>query len=77
LELKGAVALVTGGAKGLGLAISTYLQEQGAKVIVVDIDADALTVLPVKMEGCVLDVTRLDDARTVVKELVERHGRIE
>jgi 3-oxoacyl-[acyl-carrier protein] reductase len=77
LELKGAVALVTGGAKGLGLAISTYLQEQGAKVIVVDIDADALTVLPVKMEGCVLDVTRLDDARTVVKELVERHGRID
>ena len=77
MELEGAVALVTGGAKGLGLAISTYLQEQGAKVTVVDLDAEALKTLPVKMEGCVLDVTRLDDAKAVVKELVERHGRID
>jgi 3-oxoacyl-[acyl-carrier protein] reductase len=77
LELEGAVALVTGGAKGLGLAIATHLQEQGAKIIVADLDAEALTVLPVKMEGCVLDVTRLDDAKTVVKGLVERHGRID
>jgi 3-oxoacyl-[acyl-carrier protein] reductase len=77
LELEGAVALVTGGAKGLGLAIATHLQEQGAKVIVADLDAEALTALPVKMEGCVLDVTRLDDAKTVVKGLVERHGRID
>lgn len=77
MELEGAVALVTGGAKGLGLAIATHLQEQGAKIIVADLDAEALTVLPVKMEGCVLDVTRLDDAKTVVKGLVERHGRID
>ena len=77
MELEGAVALVTGGAKGLGLAIATHLQEQGAKVIVADLDAEALTALPVKMEGCVLDVTRLDDAKTVVKGLVERHGRID
>jgi 3-oxoacyl-[acyl-carrier protein] reductase len=77
LELESAVALVTGGAKGLGLAIATHLQEQGAKVIVADLDAEALTALPVKMEGCVLDVTRLDDAKTVVKGLVERHGRID
>jgi len=77
LELEGAVALVTGGAKGLGLAIATHLQEQGAKIIVADLDTEALTVLPVKMEGCVLDVTRLDDAKTVVKGLVERHGRVD
>ncbi len=77
MELEGAVVLVTGGAKGLGLVIATHLQEQGAKVIVADLDAEALAVLPVKMEGCVLDVTRLDKAKSVVKELVERHGRID
>jgi 3-oxoacyl-[acyl-carrier protein] reductase len=77
LELESAIALVTGGAKGLGLGISTYLQEQGAKVIVVDIDAEALAALPVKMEGRVLDVIRLDDAKAVVKEIIERHGRID
>lgn len=77
MELESAIALVTGGAKGLGLGISTYLQKQGAKVIVVDVDAEALAGLPAKMEGCVLDVTRLDDAKIVVKDLVERYGRID
>lgn len=77
MELEGAVALVTGGAKGLGLAIATYLQERGVTVVVADVDAEALAVLPEKMEGCVLDVTRLDDAKVVVKEIVARHGRID
>lgn len=77
MELEGAVALVTGGAKGLGLAIATYLQERGAKVVVADLDTEALAVLPEKMEGHVLDVTRLDDAKAMAKALVERHGRID
>lgn len=77
MELEGAVALVTGGAKGLGLAIATYLQERGVMVVVVDVDAEALAILPEKMEGCVLDVTRLDDAKVIVKGVVERHGRID
>jgi 3-oxoacyl-[acyl-carrier protein] reductase len=77
LELEGAVALVTGGAKGLGLAVATRLQEQGAKVIVADLDTEALAALPENIEGCVLDVTQLDDAKTVIKGLAERHGRID
>lgn len=77
MELEGAVALVTGGAKGLGLVIATHLQEQGAKVIVADLDTEALAVLPMQMEGYVLDVTRLDDAKTVAKGLVEQHGHID
>jgi len=77
LEIEGLVALVTGGAKGLGLTIARYLQKRGAKVIVADLDTEALAALPENMEGCVLDVTRLDDARTVIEELVERHGRID
>lgn len=77
MELEGAVALVTGGAKGLGLAIATYLQKQGAKVVVADLDADALAALPESMEGHILDVTRLDDAKAMLKTLVEQHGRID
>lgn len=77
MELKGLVALITGGAKGLGLVIAGYLQERGAKVIVADLDTEALAVLPENMEGCVLDVTRLDDAKTVIQALIGRHGRID
>jgi 3-oxoacyl-[acyl-carrier protein] reductase len=76
LELEGAVALVTGGAKGLGLAVATRLQEQGAKVIVADLDTEALAALPENIEGCVLDVTQLDDAKNVIEILVNNAGVI-
>ena len=77
MEIEGAVALVTGGAKGLGLAIALHLQQQGAKVVVADLDAEALINLPDSIEGCVLDVTCLDAAREVVRTIVERHERID
>jgi 3-oxoacyl-[acyl-carrier protein] reductase len=77
LELKGAVILVTGGAKGLGLGIAARLQEQGATVIVADLDAQSVAALPAQMQGFVLDVTRLDDARGMAAEIVKKHGRID
>lgn len=77
MKLEGAVSLVTGGAKGLGLSIAIYLQERGARVVVADLDAEALATLPEGIEGCVLDVIRLDDAKSMVKTIVERYGRID
>ena len=77
MEIEGAVTLVTGGAKGLGLAIAAYLKELGALVVVADLDAEAVANLPKNIEGCVLDVTRPNDAIAMVKGLVERHGRID
>ena len=41
IDLSGRVAVVTGGASGIGKAISTRLAANGAHVWVVDIDADA------------------------------------
>lgn len=77
MELEGAVALVTGGAKGLGLSIATHLRRRGAQPIVVDIDAEGLGALPDGIEGHVLDVTCPEDAAAVVKGVAEQHGRID
>ena len=41
-DLKGKTALVTGGAKGIGLAIAEGLGEAGANVIIADINEEAL-----------------------------------
>jgi len=38
--LDGKAAVVTGGAQGIGLAIATAFAEQGARVVVGDIDHD-------------------------------------
>ncbi|QMT58828.1 SDR family NAD(P)-dependent oxidoreductase [Legionella sp. PC997] len=77
MELRGAIALVTGGAKGLGLAIATYLYEQGAKVLIVDLDARALDDLPQGLEGYVLDVTQPNEVKNVIQEIITCHGRID
>jgi 3-oxoacyl-[acyl-carrier protein] reductase len=41
-EFAGQVAVVTGAARGLGFAVATLLCERGARVILVDIDAEAV-----------------------------------
>jgi NAD(P)-dependent dehydrogenase (short-subunit alcohol dehydrogenase family) len=43
LDLHGRTAVVTGGARGIGRAITERLAEAGARVVVSDIDADEVT----------------------------------
>jgi 3-oxoacyl-[acyl-carrier protein] reductase len=77
LELDGAVALVTGGARGLGLAIAGQLHARGAKVVAADRDAAALEGLPAHFERQVVDVTQPEAVQAAVAEVVARLGRVD
>lgn len=77
MKLEGSVALVTGGAQGLGLAIASGLREAGATVVVADRNARALAALPSGIEGVVMDVTDQGQVKVAVEGIVERHGRVE
>ena len=77
MKLEGAVILVTGGGKGLGLGIATYLQEKGATVIVADLDSQSVAALPAQIKGFVLDVTWLDGARDLAATIIKLYGRID
>jgi 3-oxoacyl-[acyl-carrier protein] reductase len=77
LEVKGAVAFVTGGAQGLGLAIARRLADKGANVVVADRNGEALAVLPQGLEGVIMDVIDPEQVKTVVAGIVERHGRMD
>lgn len=77
LEVKGAVALVTGGAQGLGLAIARRLADEGATVLVADRNAEALDTVQQGLEGVIMDVTDPEQVKTEVAGIVDRHGRLD
>ncbi|MGY1745119.1 SDR family NAD(P)-dependent oxidoreductase [Blastococcus sp. SYSU D00695] len=79
--LEGRVALVTGGASGLGRATCLALAQAGAHVVVADIDApgsertaELVGEAGGKADVVALDVTDDASRRAVVAQLFEQHG---
>jgi NAD(P)-dependent dehydrogenase (short-subunit alcohol dehydrogenase family) len=79
MTLEGKVALVTGGASGLGRATCRALAGAGAQVLVVDVDAAGAEAVAAEVGGAAFtaDVSRLDDDRAAVAAAVERFGGLD
>lgn len=80
LELAGQVVLVTGGAKGIGAAITRALVAEGARPVVVDRDAEAASAIGTELASVVTIVADLRDAavcRDVVASAVQQTGRLD
>lgn len=75
-DLTGRLAVVTGGAAGIGRAIAEVLAEGGAKVVVADRNLDAAKDVAAALSGLALalDVTDADGAEAVAASLVRDHG---
>jgi NAD(P)-dependent dehydrogenase (short-subunit alcohol dehydrogenase family) len=80
-RLAGKVAIVTGGASGIGLAAVRRFIAEGASVVIGDRDQAALDNLRAELGdavGLVLcDVTVEDDLAALVGAAVDRHGRLD
>lgn len=83
-NVRGHVVFVTGAASGLGLAYSEAFAENGAKVVLADMDTANLEqqVARLKGAGCdveavVLDVAESEKLRAAIDQVVERHGRLD
>src|SRR3954464_2094779 len=77
-ELAGKVAVVTGGASGIGRACIERFAEEGASVVIADIDADAGAALAAALGDAAAfkqtDVTDADQVQALVDFTVEHFG---
>ena len=78
-DLRDKVALVTGGAGGIGAAVCVALAEAGARVVVADIDFEGASAVAQRVDGeaVKLDVTDLADNEAAVAYAVKRYGRLD
>lgn len=78
-RFSGRVAVITGAAAGFGLAVSTRLAEEGARLVLVDRAADALHEAASKLDGLpvVADVSVESEVDGYVRAAADAHGRID
>jgi 3-oxoacyl-[acyl-carrier protein] reductase len=80
-DLDGQVAVVTGGAQGIGLTVARRLHASGATVSLWDMDgalaARSAEALGDRAEGAAVDVTDAEAVARRARETAGRHGRID
>jgi NAD(P)-dependent dehydrogenase (short-subunit alcohol dehydrogenase family) len=83
-NLDSQVAFVTGAAKGLGLAMAEITAQSGARVVMTDIDPEALEASVKRLQaqgldvqGEVVDVTDIDRLARSIDGVAERFGRLD
>jgi NAD(P)-dependent dehydrogenase (short-subunit alcohol dehydrogenase family) len=80
-RLEGKVALVTGGARGIGLATARAFAREGARVVIADLNADgakeAAASLGQEALGLSVDVADPASVTTMIAAIIKAQGRID
>jgi 3-oxoacyl-[acyl-carrier protein] reductase len=80
LDIKGSVAVITGGASGIGFALAKHWVQQGGKVVIGDVQAEALDraqqELGDSVATLVCDVTKEEQCGALADTAIEKFGQI-
>jgi NAD(P)-dependent dehydrogenase (short-subunit alcohol dehydrogenase family) len=80
MKLKDKVTIITGAARGIGLACAERFHAEGAKLILADIDDEAGKAAASRFAGAVYvhcDVGAAADVNALVAKVIAEHGRID
>ena len=84
MNVQNRVAIVTGGAQGIGLAIATLLAQRGAKVALTDVNkekavasAENLKAQGYEAMGGYCDVSNIESIKASFKEVADTFGGID
>lgn len=82
--LKGKIAIVTGGARGLGKAMSERLLQEDVTVVLADIQAELLEntveeflLKGYKVDSITVDLMKIDDIDRMINETVKKYGKLD
>ena len=80
LDIKDSVAIITGGASGIGLAVAKYWVQHGGKVVLGDVAEEALSRVEREIEGEVAavtcNVTQEEDCARLADTAIQKFGKI-
>ena len=77
MKIRGAVVLITGAAQGIGAACASFFTEAGARVALLDVDAELGATAPHGALTITGDITEDEVRRRFVNEALARYGRID
>ena len=79
MDVNGKVAVVTGGASGIGLALCTRFAQEGAHVVLSDLNQEACEdkAAPIGALPIAADVGQEEDIENLVSATIDRFGRID
>lgn len=80
VNLNNGIALITGGARGIGRAIAQVFHENGARIIIADIDQEAAEQTARSLPGAEalhMDVSDPDAVRAGFGRVAEKYGRLD
>lgn len=82
-EFKNKVAVITGGASGLGLAMAQRAAREGMKIVLADVEQSALSKAEAELKaggadviGVLTDVSKASDVAALAKTTVETFGKV-
>jgi 3-oxoacyl-[acyl-carrier protein] reductase len=84
MKLQGKVAIVTGGARGIGKAIAALFAKEGADIAICDVNAEAMAETAKEIEAigrrvftATVDVTKAQDVDGFVQKTLDKMGKID
>jgi NAD(P)-dependent dehydrogenase (short-subunit alcohol dehydrogenase family) len=81
-RLKGKVAVITGGTGGIGMATANLFLQEGAKVVLVDLNKEAFEKARTQLDHknvsfCLADVSKAKDTVTFLNHTLKTFGKID
>lgn len=79
MKLKNKIAIITGAASGIGRACAILFAEEGAKVIIADIDEKQGAEVAKQIDGLFIktDITKTQELKNLINETVKRFGKVD